>query len=263
MQYCAAMCHAYCCVGAPHVPSCSGPRVDSSGWPACELCGRRLSTCKGKLHKRDPGRNCHCCYTKASRSLFAAPPAPSPPEVMAKRSHKRARSDPGERVAAAAPALPPPLPLHQQATWLTHQWSLQSSCRSSRSLAASWLTLSCSDELREWEVKRGLFWQHSADAALPCSFLDEQRVRLRHGSDRLGRQLLSTLGVDATRLQLAAVKLLRTRQGQGQQEIHFDIPDYDRACQCFSLLLYLTSTESTAVPTLPLSDLRAVFSSEV
>jgi hypothetical protein len=110
-------------------------------------------------------------------------------------------------------------------------------------------------------VKRGGFWQHSTDASLPCSFLDEQRARLRHGSDRLGRQILFTLGVDASRLQLAAVKLLRTSQGEGQQEIHYDIPDYDRACQCFSLLLYLTPTESTAVPTLPLSDLRAVFSS--
>jgi hypothetical protein len=65
--------------------------------------------------------------------------------------------------------------------------------------------------------------------------------------------------VGATRLRLAAIKLLRSSQGRGEQEIHFDIPVYDQAVKCFTVLLYLTDTESTAVSTLPLKDIRQCF----
>ena len=51
------MCGAYCCAGAPLVIVGSRARVDSAGWPACELCGARLNRVK---HHRayGPGRAC-------------------------------------------------------------------------------------------------------------------------------------------------------------------------------------------------------------
>jgi hypothetical protein len=180
---------AYSRVGAPHVPSCSAPRVDSSGWPACEECGRRLSTCKGKLYKRDPGRICQECKNKELKAPFgvtaaaAAAPPPAPP-----RSHKRrAESDPGESSDTAAISAvifsAPPLPLHKQPIWPSHRWALRPSCRRSRATADAWHSLISSGELRQWEVKRGGFYQHDTHLSLTCSLVDAVRVRLLSGSD--------------------------------------------------------------------------------
>src|SRR4051812_9264556 len=71
-------------VGVPHVLLCPNPRRDSAGKPACELCGRRLSTCKGKLYQHETGKICQSCYK--IREGHQAPPAvfsPYPPS----RSH--------------------------------------------------------------------------------------------------------------------------------------------------------------------------------
>jgi len=78
----------------------------------------------------------------------------------------------------------------------------------------------------------------------------------------LGRALLSELSVDSSQmtLQLGDVKLLRTSFGRGQQEIHYDIVQYDLARRCYTILLYLTSTLSTALPKVPLAELRGTFS---
>jgi len=143
--------------------------------------------------------------------------------------------------------------------WHTHGWSLHTSTRTSRATAASWLKLALSHELNGWEEKRGGFWQHNTHQPLTCSFQDEKRVRLRHSSESIARSILTKIGVDAASLKLAAVKLLRSSHGQGQQEIHYDIPEYARALRCFSVLLYLTSTLSTAVPIMPLDQLRDCF----
>jgi hypothetical protein len=136
---------------------------------------------------------------------------------------------------------------------------LHTSSRSSRGAAASWLQLAQSDELKQWKRKRGGFFQHDTHPSLVCSFLDEKRVRLLHGSERLGRQLLHSLGVDCTSHRLAATKLLRTSKGVGRQEIHYDIPVYDLAARCYTVLMYLTPTLSTAVPLLSQKELRGCF----
>lgn len=89
---------AHCCVGAPLAFICAAPRVDSAGEPACELCGRRLRTVKGKLHLHPPGKICHSCYMKAQRPSAAAVDSSSAQPAAPVRSHKRkAESDPGEQ----------------------------------------------------------------------------------------------------------------------------------------------------------------------
>ena len=136
---------------------------------------------------------------------------------------------------------------------------LRPSCRRSRVTAAAWLALISSGELRRWEIKRGGFYQHDTHLSLTCSLMDAVRVRLLSGSEQLGRDVLREQGVDPSSLQLAGLKLVRMETGEGEQEIHYDIPEYDQAKQCYTVLLYLVPTLSTAVPSLPLAELRGTF----
>jgi hypothetical protein len=119
--------------------------------------------------------------------------------------------------------------------------------------------LALANELNRWEIKRGEYYQHDTAQSLRCSFQDEKRVRLRRSADRIARAELSSLGVDAISLRLAAIKLLRSSKGKGEQGIHYDIPEYERAVQCYTVLLYLTDTLSTAIPTLSMKELRRCF----
>lgn len=246
---------ACCCVGAPLVVGGS-PRMDASGLnQLCEKCGQRLSRVK---HHRAHGlgRACHPQCKPSKRAVDNAVVDPS----RDVRSHKRGRSESGKQPSTPAVLIaPPPLPTPPQPSFSTHGASLRPSSRSSRATAASWFELARDGELAAWERKRGGFYQHDTANSLKCSFLDEKRIRLRHSVERIARAELSTLGVDATSLRLAAIKLLRASPGEGEQEIHYDITEYARAVRCFTVLLYLTDTESTAVPRLSLQEIRPCF----
>jgi hypothetical protein len=91
--------------------------------------------------------------------------------------------------------------------------------------------------------------------------VDAVRVRLLSGSEQLGRDMLCEQGIDPSSLQLAGLKIVRMATGEGEQEIYYDIPQYDQATECYTVLLYLVPTLSTAVPSLPLKDLRETFTS--
>jgi len=121
------------------------------------------------------------------------------------------------------------------------------------------LQLARDNELKQWEIKRGGFYQHDTAPSLKCSFLDEKRVRLHQSADHIARTQLALVGVNVASLNLAAVKLLRSSYGEGLQEIHYDITTYDQAIKCFTVLIYLTDTLSTAIPTLPMSEMRHCF----
>ena len=99
---------ACACVGAPLALAGAAPRRDSDGQQCCELCVtlRRLTRCKLPLHKHGAGKICDPCYkallrpaaASAALTPSAAPAAAtaSTPPAAPPRSHKRARSDPGE-----------------------------------------------------------------------------------------------------------------------------------------------------------------------
>ena len=159
-------------------------------------------------------------------------------QPTAVRSHKRARSDPGKLPAAPAVIIAtPPVPTPPKRSFHTHGSSLHPSTRTGRATAASWLDLAVNDELREWEEKRGGFYQHDTSKSLVCSFLDEKRVRLRHSAERIGRAHLSAVDVDATSLRLAALKLLRASKGRGEQEVDYDITNHrNQSCNMSSRL---------------------------
>jgi hypothetical protein len=90
------------------------------------------------------------------------------------------------------------------------------------------MTLATSTELKSWEEKRGGFYQHDTQHSLTCSHLDELRVRLRASSEALARSALHALEVDATTLQLVDIKLLRAAAGKGLQDVHYDVPEYEK-----------------------------------
>jgi hypothetical protein len=239
------------CGGAPLVTAGLKSRVDSAGYAACEVCGERLNRVK---HHRPhgPGRACkkHLIPSKPTPVLAPSPPSTPP------RSHKRKLPTEGLFTIATRIAPPPP-PIFSSLQQLG--WKLLVSSRRSRALCCSWLELAREDCLREWEIKRGGYHQHDTSKSLVCSHRDDQRVRLRSSADSTARQLLHVSSVNATLLDLAAIKLLRSDCGSGEQSIHFDITEYDLAIRCFTVLFYLTDTVSTAVPMKPLVDLRDTF----
>jgi hypothetical protein len=47
-------------------------------------------------------------------------------------------------------------------------------------------------------------------------------------------------------LHLVELKLLRAVPGIGDQDIHFDIPNYSHAEQCIAVIFYCVDTNSTA-----------------
>ena len=80
------------------VPS---PRVDSAGKPACEDCGRRLSSCPGKPVNFAAGQICNKCYDKRRSKLKGSSTScPSPRSVCddaapLPKKQRRTASDPG------------------------------------------------------------------------------------------------------------------------------------------------------------------------
>jgi hypothetical protein len=67
--------------------ACPAARVDSAGKPACEQCGRRLSSCKGKLHRHGSGHICQHCYNQARPAV-----RPVPKQHRAKRPYATLQS---------------------------------------------------------------------------------------------------------------------------------------------------------------------------
>ena len=249
------MCFAYWCVGAPLAGDGSAFRKNEYGQQLCEDCGKRLNRCKGKLYKKLPGLICQECYNTERSPVSSALAAP-PPAPVASRSHKRKFPFEGRSTTTISMTMPPTFnfySLQQQG------WKLLNSSRTTRALCTSWLQLARDNELKQWEIKRGGFYQHDTAPSLKCSFLDEKRVRLHQSADHIARTQLALVGVNVASLNLAAVKLLRSSYGEGLQEIHYDITTYDQAIKCFTVLIYLTDTLSTAIPTLPMSEMRHCF----
>lgn len=242
--------------GAPFPDASPTGRRTIDGHAACELCGRQLShikhhrpfgvgracspRCKPFKLKVDGATRTH----KRPSSNSPAPPAPGAPLPVAQQT----------------PQVQPPL--HQQSTWSTHAWQLHVSSRTSRAMCGSWLSLMDSGELKGWQEKRGGWFQHETEAALVCSLEEQKRVHLLSSSEAQARLLLSTLGVDSHSLMRGDVKLICMPPGKGEQEVHYDLQQYEDATRCYSVLFYLVDTEATAVPSVPVQQLRDCFTSD-
>jgi ectoine hydroxylase-related dioxygenase (phytanoyl-CoA dioxygenase family) len=99
------------------------------------------------------------------------------------------------------------------------------------------------------------------DARQPFTDLGAEQHRLSVVDPTIAalRRLLQEHGIDASHLCVAALKLLRSAPGLGLQPVHFDVPRYKDAVQCYSVLMYCTETMTTAVPKLDAATMRPLF----
>jgi hypothetical protein len=253
------MCCAYCCVGDPLSDAVPGARMTTYCRPACERCGIRLT--KVKHHRAyESGRACHprCRTIKAVATPQPTPAAPSI-ELLSQQPIIEMKIIPSPSSISkhlhTQTALPPLL-FHDSPTFLSHCWSLRRFCRRGLFLSLKWMDLIKSGELIAWEEKRCKFWQLDSQIHLQCSHMDGLRIFLRSSTETFFRSVLRDHGIDVDCLRMVDIKLLRTAYKEGLQEIHCDIPDPEMGARCFTCLLYLTATTSTAVPLIPHSSDR-------
>ena len=97
------------------------------------------------------------------------------------------------------------------------------------------------------------------NSPLKCPLLEQQRVRVVSSAEALGRQILRDCGVDESALRLSDIGCLRTEPGKGGQEIHSDVQTKQYTCDCYFIILFLHSTESTAVANVPANSLDDVW----
>jgi len=135
-------------------------------------------------------------------------------------------------------------------SWSTHGWELLDATELHTALAAEWLALYqlIADRDALWVELRGGGQQLDTAKEIGRRGEDARRMTMRSVTEAAMRSQLSSLGVDTKPLHLAAMKLLRSRPGGKDQDVHFDTGVLQNALKRWSLVLYCTNTMSTAVP---------------
>jgi hypothetical protein len=106
-----------------------------------------------------------------------------------------------------------------------------------------WLRWKDERSSSDWESMRGGWFQ--ANAARVDSAMQER-------SESFGRLLLvQALGAAAYALELRSEKLMSSPPGQGLQNEHCDAATLQEALACYTVILYLTAGDSTALPSRP------------
>jgi len=234
------------------------PARDSVGKPACEICRRRL-----RSHKKDEpysiGR-AHCaCVLRKARDSSWEPLAPSG-AVEPVRCHKKRTLAPespsGQRTLSSTHLL-----LQPRHAFFTHGWQLHLPPPVTSGLAYRWFCLYLRTRAMPapWFDLRGNASQLDARQPLPELGAEQHRLSLVGPTQAACRRLLESHGVQTACLHLAALKLLRSGPGLGLQPVHYDVPRYKDAVQCYSVLMYCTGTTSTAVPKLDAATMRPLF----
>jgi hypothetical protein len=112
----------------------------------------------------------------------------------------------------------------------------------------------------EWKEIRGGMEEFVLNTAqLNNAAADNLRQQIIAESQEEQLAVMASLGIDVRDLAAAEQAILRAKHGVGLQPIHCDIPVYRQAVRCWTTLLYANENYSTAVPTLPIADLRATF----
>lgn len=247
------------CVGAPHVCSClTAPAVDKSGKPACEICLKRLGAGKPDDNYGNGRAHTTCRRHKERDSSWdpLAPTASSP----AQRSHKKRDLSPpplpGQNAASSALLL-----LSSQSSFSTHGWQLHPPSLVTAGLAYRWFCLYLRARRIDsaWFSLRGNALQLDARKEISAIGAEQHRLSLLGPTIAAFRRLLHGHGIQTAGLHVAALKLLRSAPGQGQQPVHYDVTRYSDAVQRYAVLMYCTQTMSTAVPRLDAATMRPAF----
>jgi hypothetical protein len=237
------------------------PRVDTSGWPACEDCGKRLSKCKGKLYVQSPGKICNNCYFKKHHS----PPSASSAFPIPPPKRRRVVSDPGEhsitsqlagnkRIAAPLQSSSsPPSPY----SFSSHGWSRCDTSRAGKALASAWRLIV--PEVQEWIEIRGGIHQTDTTINLECAQINGIRMSARSQMESMMRAAMRKDGTEESTLYLSEMQLAVSPPGKGLQKPHYDVAEYEVARQSHVVIFYCTDTMSTAVPVHSLEKMRSTF----
>jgi hypothetical protein len=94
-----------------------------------------------------------------------------------------------------------------------------------------------------WTEMRAQFFEQNMRQSVKCSLLEQQRVRVVSSAESNSRELLASLGINHTSLQLSAIGCLRTDHSTGLQEIHADIQKFEYASRCYIVIVYLVDTD--------------------
>jgi len=194
-------------------------------------------------------------------SLLPSPlppiPPPAPPALPPATPSAPALLPP--RRAGLLPPVPAELPPHP---WPTHDWELLSVNEMQATLAAEWLALyrQIQDRAGVWVDLLGGGQQCDTTQAIGLQAADVKRRILCSVTEAALRAQLQSLDVSSTAsLHCAAMKLLRSRPGGKDQEVHFDISDLDKASTRWSMVLYCNDSMSTAVPRYPAAVMAPAF----
>ena len=170
------------------------------------------------------------------RAASASPPPPAAAAVAAACSSS---------LAATAASRKPVS--HPSAHMKTFQWVLLPPSDKSIAAATAWLEWGNQQPASAWREQRGKWQQLNAKDL--HSEVDEELWELGYQAGKFF--LLLSLLADGYGLRLSSQKLLRSSPGEGSQDDHCDAATFDEATGCYSVLIYLTDGESTAVPSTP------------
>lgn len=141
-----------------------------------------------------------------------------------------------------------PAPPHPSEHMASHEWVLLQAKADTQTAAAEWLQWGQQQRSDRWEAKRNSWYQLAAVQEDDEELWDRGRLAGHHF-------LRLSLLVNAYDLKMVSQKLLRSAPGEGLQDDHCDAATLADARGCYTVLIYLTAGESTAVPTLSSSPL--------
>ena len=126
----------------------------------------------------------------------------------------------------------------------TYGWVLFLPCPDApANFVQQWLQWAHSKPKRDWEEKRGEWFQLNAADVRPT---------LLDAAVDLGREFLLRAIAEKTFLvELKALKVMSSPPGKGLQDDHCDAATLLEAEGCYTVIIYLTAGDSTALPCLP------------
>lgn len=138
----------------------------------------------------------------------------------------------------------PPAAAHPSNHMATHLWTLLPPNEESTAVASEWLSWGQQQHASRWEHKRNSWWQLAAEERDDPEMWERGRLA--------GRSCLrAALLAGAHEVHMVSQKLLRSAPGGGLQNEHCDAATLALAQGCYSVLIYLTAGQSTAVPVKP------------
>lgn len=217
------------------VPILSAARLIRAGEEIISPYGRPASA-----SPPPPAAAAAAAAASSSSSLAATAAVASPSATAA-----AAASSSSFRAATAASRTPAS---HSSVHMKKFQWVLIPPSDKSIAAATAWLQWANQQSASGWQEQRGK-WQQLNANDLESDIDGEQLWELGYEAGK--SFLLCSLLSDGYSLRLFSQKLLRSFPGDGLQNDHCDAATFDEATGCYSVLIYLTEGESTAVPDTP------------